>query len=62
MSNIKQTIYLDEIVYEDECNIDFLCREEEFCLQISAPDGRILQREFVALDIKNNLIDKRKER
>lgn len=62
MSNIKQTIYLDEIVYEDECNIDFLFREEQFCLQISAPDGRILQREFIVLDIKNNLIDKRKER
>lgn len=62
MSNIKQTMYLDELVFEEECNIDFLVREGQFCLQISAPDGRILQREFIALDIKNNLIDKRKER
>lgn len=49
MSNIKQTIYLDELVFEDECNVDVLIREGQFCLQISAPDGRILQREFVAL-------------
>ena len=55
-------MYLDELVFEEECNIDFLVREGQFCLQISAPDGRILQREFIALDIKNNLIDKRKER
>ena len=48
MSNIKQTMWMDMLVYEDECNIDFLFCEEQFCLQVSAPDGCILQREFVA--------------
>ena len=53
MSNIKQTFYLDELVFEEECNIDFLVREEQFCLQISAPDGRILKREFTSLAFKD---------
>ena len=47
MSNIKPTLYLDELIFENECNVDFLLREEQFCLQLSAPDGRIMQREFV---------------
>jgi len=46
MSNIKQTLRLDELSFVD-CNIDFLFREEQFCLQISGPDGCILQRQFI---------------
>lgn len=49
MSNIKQTMWFDTLVYKNECNIDFLFREEQFCLQVSGPDGCILQREFVAI-------------
>lgn len=52
MSNTKPTLYLDELVFKNECNVDFLFREEQFCLQVSAPDGRIIQREFVALIFK----------
>ena len=48
MSNTKQTMWCNTLVYKDECNIDFLFREEQFCLQISSPDGCIMQREFVA--------------
>ena len=48
MSNIKQTMWCNTLVYKNECNIDFLFREEQFCLQISAPGGCIMQREFVA--------------
>lgn len=49
MSNIKITIWLDELNFKNECNIDILLREEQFCLQLSAPDGRIIEREFVSL-------------
>ena len=52
MSNIRPTLYLDELIFENECNVDFLFREEQFCLQLSAPDGRIIQREFVPLIFK----------
>jgi len=47
MSNIKQTLRLIELTFKNECNVDFLFRKEQFGLQISAPDGYILQRQFV---------------
>lgn len=46
MSNIKTTFWLEIIVFPDECNIDILFREDQFCVQISAPDGKILKRQF----------------
>ena len=46
MSNIKLTFVMETLIFQNEMIVDILFRENEFAVQLSAPDGRILRREF----------------
>ena len=48
MSNIKVTFVMETLIFPNEVIIDILFRENEFAVQLSAPDGHILRREFVS--------------
>lgn len=49
MSNIKTTFWFTELKLDD-CFIDVLLREDEYCVQVSRLDGRTFKREFVKYD------------